>query len=56
VLSGILAIILGILFFAMPGLGVLAVVLWIGVGAVIYGVLQVGAAFRLRREHRPLPA
>lgn len=56
VLSGILAIILGILFFAMPGLGVLAVVLWIGVGAVIYGILQVGAAFRLRREYRPVPA
>lgn len=48
VLSGVLAILLGVLFAMYPAAGLLTVVLWIGAGALIYGVLQVVAAFRLR--------
>ncbi|WP_300617914.1 HdeD family acid-resistance protein [Dokdonella sp.] len=48
ILSGVLAILLGVLFAMYPAAGLLTVVLWIGAGALIYGVLQVVAAFRLR--------
>lgn len=47
-LSGVLAIILGILFVVSPGGGIVAVTLWVGVLALIYGILQIVAAFRLR--------
>lgn len=52
VLSGVLGIALGILFVFDPLGGVVATTLWIGVGAVFYGVLQVLAAFRLRKSRR----
>ncbi|MFC3550792.1 HdeD family acid-resistance protein [Lysobacter cavernae] len=48
-LSGVLAIVLGGLFVAYPGAGLLTVALWIGAGALIYGVLQIIAGFRLRK-------
>lgn len=48
ILSGVLAILLGVLFAMYPAAGLLTVVLWIGAGALIYGVLQLIAAFRLR--------
>lgn len=48
VLSGVLAIALGLLFAAYPLAGVLTIVIWIGAAALVYGVLQVVAGFRLR--------
>lgn len=48
VLSGALAIALGLLFAAYPLAGVLTLVIWIGAAALVYGVLQVVAGFRLR--------
>lgn len=48
ILSGVLAIALGLLFAMNPLAGVLIVVMWIGAGALIYGVLQIIAGFRLR--------
>lgn len=50
VLSGLLALLLGILFLANPGIGLFTVVLWVGAGALVYGVFQVAVGLRLRRH------
>ncbi|HAI47646.1 MAG TPA: hypothetical protein DCM50_13285 [Stenotrophomonas sp.] len=49
ILSGVLALVLGALLVANPLAGVAVTTLWIGIGSLIYGVLQVVVAFRLRR-------
>ncbi|WP_447596023.1 HdeD family acid-resistance protein [Stenotrophomonas rhizophila] len=49
ILSGVLAIVLGALLVSNPLAGVAVTTLWIGIGSLIYGVLQVVVAFRLRR-------
>jgi len=49
ILSGVLAIVLGLLFAANPYAGVAVTTLWIGVGSLLYGVLQVLVAFKLRK-------
>ncbi|MHA6206183.1 HdeD family acid-resistance protein [Dyella soli] len=48
-LSGVLAILLGMLFFAYPAAGLLTVAIWIGAAALVYGVLQLVAGIRLQR-------
>ncbi|PZP60605.1 HdeD family acid-resistance protein [Pseudoxanthomonas winnipegensis] len=48
VLSGVLSILLGVLFFVFPAAGLLTMALWFGIGAIVYGVLQLVVAFRLR--------
>jgi len=52
VLSGLLAVVLGVLFALNPLGGLMVTSLWIGAMALVYGVLQVVAAFRLRRLGR----
>ncbi|HEY1374073.1 MAG TPA: HdeD family acid-resistance protein [Candidatus Binatia bacterium] len=52
VLSGILSIAFGVLLAMFPGVGALAVVLWIGAYAIIFGVLLVALGFRLRSWER----
>ena len=47
-LSGMLTTAFGVLLFLYPGAGALAVVIWIGAYAVVYGGLLVALAFRLR--------
>jgi uncharacterized membrane protein HdeD (DUF308 family) len=54
--SGILSVVFGALVMVFPGAGALAMVLWIGAYAVVFGGLLIGLAFRLRRwtaEERP---
>lgn len=48
-LSGVLAILLGLLFVAYPVAGLLTVAIWIGAAALVYGVLQLVAGIRLHR-------
>ena len=49
VLSGVLALLLGILLVVSPLSGLVATALWIGIVALVYGVIQVIAALRVRK-------
>lgn len=48
ILAGVLSVLFGILLFARPGAGALALLLWIGVFAIVLGVFLVLLAFRIR--------
>ncbi|AWH55572.1 hypothetical protein C1924_19065 [Stenotrophomonas sp. ESTM1D_MKCIP4_1] len=49
ILSGVLAIVLGLLFAANPLAGVAVTTLWMGIGSLVYGVLQIVVALKLRK-------
>lgn len=49
ILSGLLAVVLGGLMLFAPVAGLILAVIWIGAGALIYGFLQIFAAFRIRK-------
>ncbi|KRG37770.1 hypothetical protein ARC20_16220 [Stenotrophomonas panacihumi] len=48
-LSGLLAIALGVLYVLNPVGGLAVTTIWIGAAAIVYGVLQIIAAFKVRR-------
>ena len=48
VLTGILSLLFGILIIICPGAGALAIAFWIGAYALIFGILMIALAFRLR--------
>jgi uncharacterized membrane protein HdeD (DUF308 family) len=48
-LSGVASVAFGMLLMIFPGAGALALLMWIGAYAVVFGALLVGLAFRLRR-------
>jgi uncharacterized membrane protein HdeD (DUF308 family) len=47
-LSGIASLVLAVLLFAAPVAGALALALWAGIYAIIFGALEIALAFRLR--------
>jgi uncharacterized membrane protein HdeD (DUF308 family) len=49
-LSGILDLVLGLLFIARPNIGVATLAVWLGIGALVYGLLQIALAFYMRRR------
>jgi uncharacterized membrane protein HdeD (DUF308 family) len=50
VLGGVASIAFGMLLFFFPGIGVLAVAIWIGAYAIVFGALNVGLGLRLHSE------
>lgn len=48
VVSGVLSILLGIILFAHPAVGVVALSWWLGAYALLFGIALVSAAFHIR--------
>jgi uncharacterized membrane protein HdeD (DUF308 family) len=49
ILSGILSVAFGVLLFLFPRAGALAVIIWIGAYAIVFGILMITLGVRLRR-------
>ncbi|MCD9088673.1 DUF308 domain-containing protein [Stenotrophomonas sp. SY1] len=54
IVSGLLAVALGVMFALNPLSGLVVTSLWIGALALVYGVLQIIAAFKLRKLGKAL--
>jgi uncharacterized membrane protein HdeD (DUF308 family) len=52
VLSGVISVLLGIIMFVQPAAGVIALSGWLGFDALLFGIILVTAAFRIR--HHPV--
>jgi uncharacterized membrane protein HdeD (DUF308 family) len=48
VLAGLLSVALGVILFASPGAGALAMVMWIGIDAIFSGALMILLGIRIR--------
>lgn len=54
ILSGLLSVILGILLIWRPGLGALSMVWVLGMFALVFGIMMVMFALRLRKQHNTI--
>lgn len=52
VVNGIVSLLLGAYFLLLPIAGIIVLAWWIGVYALVFGILMLVLAFRLRRLHR----
>jgi uncharacterized membrane protein HdeD (DUF308 family) len=56
ILSGVLSVLIGVFILLQPASGALAIVWVIAFWSILFGVLLVGAALRLRRYGSVAPA
>lgn len=49
ILVGVLGVAIGLMMLIAPIAGLIVAVIWIGVGALIYGILQIYVAFKIRK-------
>jgi len=56
ILSGIASLFIGFILLVQPGAGALALIWWIGAFALVFGVLLISLAFRMRNLGRTSPA
>jgi len=50
IVAGALSILLGIVLFLHPGVGVIALSWWLGIYALLFGMMMLSAAFRIRHR------
>jgi len=48
ILLGVISTLFGILIIIFPGAGALAIIIWIGAYALVFGIILIALAFRLR--------
>ena len=51
-----LSLLIGILFVARPGVGVLSIVIWIAILAILWGIVLIIAAFTARSIGKEIDA
>ena len=55
IVNGILSLLFGAVLLALPGAGLLVIVWWIGAYAIVFGILLIALAFKLRGRHQAAP-
>ena len=57
ILNGVLSLLFGAVLLALPAAGLLVIVWWIGGYSIVFGIIMIALAFKLRARHQrgPVP-
>jgi uncharacterized membrane protein HdeD (DUF308 family) len=55
ILAGVASVVFGVVLFLFPRAGLLAMVWWLGAWGIVFGILMIGLAFRVRNVHPEVP-